>query len=217
MHGFGRLSSTPEVRPFCEPSAAVSDQECVTGILDLPVTEKLDYFSAALAILYALFYTMVRLYHLYPLPNRSPQASSLPSTIHSLLALLCSLAYISHVTYLTTLPRFDYTYNMAFNLGVGMTHNVLWLLYSLPSSLSVFRRFPGRPRSYRPAFASKAAIFVFLTTAATALELFDFPPWYRTIDAHSLWHLVTAPIAAFWYHFLIEDALDDGWKAGKQE
>ena len=127
------------------------------------------------------------------------------------------MAYLGHVTYLTVLPRFDYTYNMAFNLGVGMTHNILWLLYSLPASLSLVRRFPGKPKSYRPAFASKVAVFVLLTTAATALELFDFPPWYRTIDAHSLWHLATAPIAAFWYQFLIEDSLDDSWRMVKSE
>ncbi|KIP07488.1 hypothetical protein PHLGIDRAFT_415639 [Phlebiopsis gigantea 11061_1 CR5-6] len=180
---------------------------------DLPTTEKLDYFSAALAIIYALFYTIVRLFHLYP--RRTPQ--HFRRRAHHIWATVCCVAYISHVTYLTVLPRFDYTYNMAFNLGIGMTHNVLWLLYSLPASLSLVRRFPGKPKSYRPTFASKAAVFVLLTTAATVLELFDFPPWYRTIDAHSLWHLATAPIAAFWYQFLIEDSLDDSWRTAKSE
>lgn len=184
---------------------------------DLPTTEKLDYFSAALAILYALFYTVVRLYHLYPLPTRTSQAQFAPSLTYYVWPILCSCAYFGHVTYLSVLPRFDYTYNMAFNLAVGMTHNMLWLLYSFPASLSCFRRFPRRPRSYRPKYASKAALFVLLTTAATSLELLDFPPWFRTIDAHSLWHLATVPIAVFWYGFLIEDALDDGWKVGKQE
>ncbi|EKM56076.1 uncharacterized protein PHACADRAFT_257133 [Phanerochaete carnosa HHB-10118-sp] len=184
---------------------------------DMPITEKLDYFSAALAILYALFYTVVRLYHPYPLSTHPSKASLARSRIHLLWATLCSLAYVGHVAYLSVLPRFDYAYNMAFNLAVGMTHNVLWLLYSFPSSLSIFRRFPGRPRDYRPTYTSKAAIFVLLTTAATSLELFDFPPWRRIMDAHSLWHLATAPIAVFWYEFLIEDALDDGWKAGKPE
>ena len=132
-------------------------------------------------------------------------------------ATLCLLAFLGHVTYLSVLPRFDYTYNMVFNLGVGMTHNLLWLLYSLPASISFIHRFPGRPRSYRPHCATKAAAFVLLTIAATALELFDFPPWLRVIDAHSLWHLITAPIAAFWYQFLLEDALDDGWKPMKPE
>jgi hypothetical protein len=51
--------------------------------------------------------------------------------------------------------------------------------------------------------------------AATSLELFDFPPWHRTIDAHSLWHLSTAPLVFFFYDFLIKDARDEGWRAEK--
>lgn len=47
---------------------------------------------------------------------------------------------------------------------------------------------------------------------ATAFELFDFPPWFLIIDAHSLWHLATAPIAIAWYDFIIEDSLDPSWR-----
>ena len=129
--------------------------------------------------------------------------------------LLCSLAFLGHVSYLSLLPRFDYTYNMIFNLTVGMAHNLLWILYSLPSSVSLFSRYPGRSRSYRPRHAYKPALFALLTTCATALELFDFPPWGRVIDAHSLWHLATAPITVFWYDFLVEDACDEGWRLTK--
>lgn len=104
---------------------------------------------------------------------------------------------------------------MAFNLIVGLIHNVLWTLYSLPSSVSLLRRFPSRAKAYRPHFVTKAGIFVVLTTAATALELFDFPPWALTIDAHALWHLVTAPIAYYWYNFLVEDSLDLSWRESR--
>ncbi|KAI0699662.1 Per1-like protein [Cytidiella melzeri] len=183
---------------------------------DLPTTEKLDYFSAALAIIFALFYTVLRLFHLYPwrahtLHNQGPRR------IRTLWAALCSLAFVGHVSYLTLLPRFDYTYNMAFNLIVGMTHNSIWLIYSLPSSMSLIRRFPAKSKGYRPPYSWKPAVFVLLTTAATALELFDFPPWHRVIDAHALWHLSTVPIIAFWYQFLVQDALDRGWVSPKQE
>ncbi|TFK31983.1 Per1-like protein [Crucibulum laeve] len=182
---------------------------------DLPTTEKLDYFSAALAILYALYYTTVRLFHLYPPPQqsrltlstRTPKSFKLKA-----LSWLCTAVYLAHISYLTLLPRFDYTYNMAFNLGLGLVHNALWLLYSLPVSVSILQRFPSQPKSYRPTFVTQAAIFVALTTAATALELFDFPPWGRIIDAHALWHLVTVPIAVEWYKFLIQDALDPTWR-----
>ena len=200
---------------FHEPSSLAEHLTCMT-CTDLPATEKLDYFSAALAILFALFYTVIRLFHLYPQRSLTT-ASKVTTRIRGVWATLCLLAYICHVSYLTLLPRFDYTYNMAFNLVVGMTHNILWLIYSSPSSLSLIRRFPARTKTYRPGYAWKAAAFVLLTTAATSLEVFDFPPWDRIIDAHSLWHLATVPIIPVWYQFLIQDALDDGWKGPKQE
>jgi len=104
---------------------------------------------------------------------------------------------------------------MAFNLVVGFTHNALWGLYAMPASLSLIRRFPSRPKKYRPKFTNKAIVFVALTTAAISLELFDFPPWARIIDAHALWHLSTAPIALRWYDFLVEDSLDPSWREQK--
>lgn len=182
----------------------------------MPFTEKMDYFSAALTILYALYYTVVRLFHLYPLSHRdrplSSGSTSTPSTRYQAWSVLCILVYLSHLSYLLWLPRFDYAYNMAFNVALGLTHNALWLLYALPKSVPLIRRFPSLPTTYRPAYASRAALFVALTTAATALELFDFPPWRRIIDAHALWHLSTALILPFWYEFLIEDAQDEGWR-----
>ncbi|KAG2139065.1 Per1-like protein [Suillus clintonianus] len=182
---------------------------------DLPLTEKLDYFSAALVILYALYYAVLRFLNQYPI--RSSEDGRIQRTpVFLLWSSICAVTYVTHVTYLSILPRFDYSYNMAFNLTVGITHNLLWLLYSLPASLPLIRRFPYKPKTYRPPYAYKAAVFVALTTAATALELFDFPPWGRIIDAHALWHLSTAPIAKFWYDFLIQDSLDDGWRESKR-
>ncbi|ELU43556.1 PER1 protein [Rhizoctonia solani AG-1 IA] len=170
---------------------------------DTPATEILDYFSAGLVILYSLFFTVVRLFHLRPVA-----ATSRPSITYKLWAMSCGLMYLGHISYLTLLPRFDYTYNMAANLIVGLIHNALWLLYPWSS----IRLFPGRDKHYRPSFSLQPALFVLLTTLATSLELFDFPPWYRTVDAHALWHLATVPIAPLWYDFLVKDALDQGWR-----
>ncbi|KAH7911916.1 Per1-like protein [Hygrophoropsis aurantiaca] len=187
---------------------------------DLPWTEKMDYFSAALAILYALYYTVVRLFHLYPL--RRQRIVALPSDNHWRKpayigwSSICIFVYLAHITYLSLLDRFDYAYNMAFNVGLGMTHNLLWLSYSLPPSFSILRRFPHSLKSYKPPYAGDAALFVVLTTAATTLELADFPPLWRVIDAHSLWHLATGPITVVWYAFLVKDALDNGWREMKR-
>ncbi|KAF9533643.1 Per1-like protein [Crepidotus variabilis] len=182
---------------------------------DLPLTEKLDYFSAALAILYGFYFTSIRLFHLYPPPKPSKLTlTNRPDKSYSrqILTTICSVAFFCHISYLTLLPRFDYTYNMAFNLIVGLSHNFMWTLYSLPASLSLFRRFPSQPKKYRPRFVTQAAYFVFSTTAVTALELLDFPPLLGVLDAHALWHLSTAPIALMWYEFLSEDSLDPSWR-----
>ena len=130
---------------------------------------------------------------------------------------ICVLAFIAHISYLSFSERFDYSYNIIFNLIIGLLHNLLWICYSLPSSLTVIRRFPSPfvPRSYRPQFAYKAGICVLLTTFAMSLELLDFPPWFRVLDAHALWHLSTVPIALLWFDFLIQDSLDEGWKYTK--
>lgn len=168
--------------------------------------------------MYSLYLTAIRTFRLYTNPSsRSTSPTSSPASAQALKpwALTCLVVYIGHVTYLSILPRFDYTYNMAFNLTLGLVHNFLWILYTLPSSRSLLPRFPFRPKDYRPAFVNKALVFVLLTTAATALELLDFPPWMFIIDAHALWHLATVPITKLWYDFLVEDALDEGWKLQK--
>ncbi|KAJ3824856.1 Per1-like protein [Lentinula raphanica] len=190
---------------------------CLFHTRDTAFTEKMDYFSAALTILVALYFTVIRLFHLYAL---SPSRNSLLAQERSprsrlrlkLWSATCTLTFLGHISYLNHLERFDYSYNVIFNLGIGLAHNIFWLCYSLPSSLSSLRRFPGRSRRYRPHFVYKPALLVSLITAAMALELLDFPPWFLVFDAHSLWHLSTAPIAYMWYEFLVEDANDDSWK-----
>ena len=180
--------------------------------VDVPLTEKLDYFSAALAILYALYYTFIRTANLYPRPSKPDDDGR--SRLRFGWSALCIVIYLSHVTYLSVLPRFDYAYNMTFNLVLGISHNILWLLYSLPVPFR--QRFPYASKTYHPRHVYKAGIFVLVTTAATALELFDFPPLGRVLDAHALWHLSTAPIAQFWYDFLIEDSQDQGWRPSQK-
>lgn len=55
-------------------------------------------------------------------------------------------------------------------------------------------------------------------TGAALLEVLDFPPLWRAVDAHCLWHLATVPLAHFWYIWLIEDAracVGSGWWIGE--
>ena len=168
----------------------------------------MDYFSAALTFMVALSIIVSRFFFLGR-EHRRP--------FHTVWIIICILTYVAHISYLHFSTRFDYTYNIIFNLVIGLVHNALWVLYSLPASMTVIRRFPPSTahRNYRPKCASKAAICVALTMAAMSLELFDFQPLGRILDAHSLWHAATVPIAIIWYNFLLEDAMDDAWKPVK--
>lgn len=168
---------------------------------------------------------MVRLFHLYPPSTQQGDPPSNPLSTRSIMrhawSTICAILYTCHIAYLTFSEDFDYGFNMLVNVVVGAIHNVLWVLYSIPKT--PFRRYPYSSSSFNLSshlrssnsstgrWMSKPLKCIVVMTAAMLLELFDFPPWYRVIDAHSLWHLATVPIAGMWYDFLVEDARDDGW------
>lgn len=45
----------------------------------------------------------------------------------------------------------------------------------------------------------KMLVFVVLALCTVVLEVYDFPPILWTFDAHSLWHLSSAPITILFY------------------
>lgn len=45
----------------------------------------------------------------------------------------------------------------------------------------------------------KCALAVIILVCLMSLELLDFPPFWWSVDAHSLWHLGTIPIPLLWY------------------
>ncbi|KAI4240139.1 MAG: hypothetical protein L6R40_005271 [Gallowayella cf. fulva] len=158
---------------------------------DFVITEKLDYFAAGASVLYGLYYTPVRIFRL---DQRKPPVRS---TLLRLWTLTCVVLYIAHVSYLT-LWRWDYTYNMAANVVVGVVQNVLW------SSFSV-----KRYRKLKKPWAAWPGMIVAWIILAMSLELLDFAPFKGLLDAHSLWHLGTVGPTIWWYNFLVKDAQQD--------
>ncbi|KAJ9662216.1 hypothetical protein H2201_006146 [Coniosporium apollinis] len=157
---------------------------------DYPVTEKLDYFAAGASVLYGLYYTPIRIFRL-------DQPSPSHSSLLRLWTALCILLYTAHVSYLT-LWRWDYTYNMAANVAVGIVQNILWSWFSV-----------ARYRSLKRTWAAWPGLIVAWIVVAMSLELLDFPPWGGMLDAHALWHLGTVGPTVWWYSFLIRDAQED--------
>ncbi|KAJ2519939.1 hypothetical protein H4217_002373 [Coemansia sp. RSA 1939] len=154
----------------------------VFHVRDFPLTERLDYFSAGLNVLYIFFLGTVRALRL-PAWSAGTRA----------LVLLCAIPYCLHVAYLS-LVRFDYGYNMAANAAVGLLCNLVWFVVAFQAYSN------GQPFWWKP------ALLIVLTDLAFSLEAFDFPPVADVLDAHSLWHAATIPIVSQWYDYLISDA-----------
>ncbi|KAK7892595.1 hypothetical protein LTR67_007692 [Exophiala xenobiotica] len=147
---------------------------------DFNLTEKLDYFAAGASVLYGMYYTPIRVFRL---DEKTPAKQS----ILRLWTLLCIMLYVAHVTYLTAWS-WDYTYNMAANVAVGIVQNVLW------SGFSILRY-----RKLQKGWTAWPGLIVAWIIMAMSLELFDFSPLWGMIDAHSLWHLGTVIPTIWWY------------------
>lgn len=156
-------------------------------------TEKADYFSAGASTLYGLWLVLARAGGLYRGRVRARRAMMGVG-----LAVL-----IAHCTYLST-GRFDYSYNMTFNLVVGVSQVLLWTLWSLSRSFA--------PHPSSAADRTPNPIYpLFLLLVFSALELLDLPPvpaGLRLLDAHALWHASTVGVVWMWYAFLKGDLRD---------
>ncbi|KAI9312621.1 Per1-like protein [Dichotomocladium elegans] len=152
---------------------------------DTPLTEKLDYFSAGLFILYSLYYAVIRLFHI---KNRA---------VIRLLTVTIAGLFLAHVSYLS-FYKFDYGYNMLASVIVGSLQLVAWVGWAVWQYLQ-------RDNGTRKRYAYLVIVSVVGTAAAMSLELFDFAPWWQVFDAHSLWHFSTIPLMVLWYRFILLD------------
>lgn len=158
---------------------------------DMPLTEKLDYFSALSTVAFTLLYALIRVLHL------SPSQSNLA-------ALVLSLFVLGHIAYVSSLPLFPYGYHVGVAIVLGLIGNLLWMSWSASFHIPLGLR-PSKIDGV-PKHALVPALLVVLTIAAMSLEVLDFPPIWRVIDAHSLWHAATIPLGEAWWRFLRADA-----------
>lgn len=147
---------------------------------DFRLTEELDYFGAGANVLYGMYYTPIRVFRL---DRATPRRRS----VLRAWTLLCISMYLCHILYLKFV-KWDYTYNMAANVAAGIVQNILWTWFSF-----------DRYRKSRRAWAAWPGFVVAWVIFAMSMELFDFPPWLFSIDAHSLWHLMTIGPTVLWY------------------
>ncbi|KAH8591643.1 Per1-like-domain-containing protein [Bisporella sp. PMI_857] len=157
---------------------------------DFALTEQLDYFAAGGTVLYGMYYTPIRIFRL------DQGGKEMKSLVRAWTG-LCITLYILHVAYLKFYD-WDYSYNIAANVVVGVIHNTMWSVFSYKKYKA-----SGRVWAMWPGFV------VAWVMLAMGLEILDFPPWWGLLDAHALWHLGTVLPTMVWYNFLLKDAQDD--------
>ncbi|GAB6031030.1 Post-GPI attachment to proteins factor 3 [Chamberlinius hualienensis] len=148
---------------------------------DTQLTELLDYLCAMFSVLFTFFGLCNRLFF---------RKSKL---LVALCGILCLVIFIRHAHYLAFV-HFDYQYHLRISVAIGFINSVGWLLWCA-------FRWKKQP------YVWKCCTVVVAVNCLLTLELLDFPPIMWTFDAHSLWHLGTAPIPIMWFNFLIEDCL----------
>lgn len=156
----------------------------VFHVRDFVLTERLDYFSAILSIVYGLFLALVRLFRLDLRQNRHKRNAAIAAL---------GTFYILHVSYLS-LVHFDYGYNMAAGVVLGLIQNTLWITLSIKLY-----------RQSKNMIDLLPAGLVVLVMGGMCFELFDFAPFALILDAHALWHLSTVLPTALWYEFMLHD------------
>lgn len=155
----------------------------VFHVRDFVLTERLDYFSAGLMVLYGFYTAAVRVFRL----DRAA-----PPLRHAL-ALACAAAYLAHVGYLQFVT-FSYSYNMLANVVVGLLQNALWSYFAITQY-----------RLHGDAWRLWPLGLVVSVSAAMSFELFDFPPVLDLLDAHALWHAGTVLPTYWWYNWMLRD------------
>uniref|UniRef100_T1I6T7 Post-GPI attachment to proteins factor 3 n=1 Tax=Rhodnius prolixus TaxID=13249 RepID=T1I6T7_RHOPR len=145
---------------------------------DTPFTELMDYLSAFGLVFSSAYGIGMRLL-LY-----KRRLFSIAFTF------LCLLFYVNHAIYLSS-GLFDYKYNLFANIIVGA-----FLVLNCILFIVMNRTLPQ---------TKPLAIAVATISGALYLEIIDFPPFLWVLDAHSLWHLLTAPVTHYFWRYIIQD------------
>lgn len=165
-------------------------------------------------VAYMLLYAVVRIFGFQTPKKRSKHCFKVAAAF--------AVFLLGHFAYVSSFDHFPYGYHVGVAMTLGVISNILWILWTLSfyvriPPVAVDNTFLTWPYPYpprnpqltpRPSQANTPLVLVVLTTIAMSLEILDFAPIGRTIDAHSLWHLATIPLGEMWWRFLIKDAND---------
>ncbi|KAI5964242.1 uncharacterized protein KGF55_002184 [Candida pseudojiufengensis] len=190
-------------------------------IKDLSITETLDYFGAFAIILSNLNVIVVRYFELFRSDKRR---------VLRIWQLFLVVTYLFHI--LKLLNYWDYSYNMKINMVFGVLAMIFWILHNLKVSklyranekllknsiqlipfenklqikLNSILKILQINNNLKHKIILNLPIFNnLILILGIILEINDFEPWFRLIDAHSLWHLLTMIPNLIWYDWNIWD------------
>lgn len=142
---------------------------------DVKWTERMDYFSAIAVLFYSLYFCMT-------------MTMNFGSLMKKILFIIFFYFYFGHVWYLAMI-KFDYAYNMRVMIAIGFIFNLLWFLHGL--------------RNCNSSSHSKwIVVWTLCCTMSATMEVFDFEPIFGLVDAHSIWHGLTAPLTLTFYYLM---------------
>jgi hypothetical protein len=148
---------------------------------DTRLTERFDYFSAGGLVAFNLFLSLTRV------------SGVVKPTVFVGIGLPIVVMYALHVWRMLNV-LFDYGLHVGLCVAAGAVQTAVWLAWAFGSKSG--RSHPGN--AYLLSFMAAVNI-------AMLLEVLDFPPLWKIIDAHALWHAATAPLTMLWYRFVEAD------------
>ncbi|KAK6197388.1 Per1-like protein, partial [Scheffersomyces amazonensis] len=177
-------------------------------ICDNKTTEKFDYFGAGAIILTSLNCIFIRYFELFKY-----------SKVTRLVNLIFLIVFLFHIRKLNL--KWDYQYNTNFNLVIGVFSIILWSLQAIrdyktfQSNYIIYNNsiqlLPFETKILKRINISVKHIpllpifFNLWLAVGIAFEIFEFTPWFRLIDGHAIWHLITAFPPLIWYDWNIWD------------
>lgn len=205
-------------------------------------TEKLDYFSAGSVIMSAFFFSACRLFRLAPGGERFVMLRRVcmgalglhvlylsvgrfdyayNMTANVVVGLVHTVLWLTYSLRSTTFPSNPLVDRTAYSRAAMRAAKPSLSALSSPTPLSNGAATPpvpvstniGPPSSHTKQ-RQRLQLILALMSASVLLELLDFPPILRILDAHALWHLATVPITQMWYEWLVNDAqecVSTGW------
>lgn len=185
----------------------------VFHIRDFALTETLDYFGASLIILFNNYVITVRVFQIFNDPKRLQLAKTLFVVVYGL-----------HV--LKLWHNWDYTYNVNFHLAISLVTIGLWGYHSintyrvynnkmyyiqasnmklLPLESSILKKLNylsilGKFNFTTSWIPILPIFFNLWLLLSISFEIFD-GFWFKIIDCHAIWHLLTVFPQLLWYHW----------------